>query len=101
MYPAAVPAHFYFCFIFARHSVLVDEGNVNTFFLIFFFFLKMNLKLEHVEMFTCLIKFCMHPVVNIAMGGGIKTKKQDLKNFVLTAVLEGLEQQHKVLKNEG
>lgn len=55
----------------------------------------MNLKLEHVEMFTCLIKFCMHPVVNIA------TKKQDLKNFVLTAVLEGLEQQHKVLKNEG
>lgn len=62
----------------------------------------MNLKLEHVEMFTCLIKFCMHPVVNIAIGGGgIKTKKQDLKNFVLTAVLEGLEQQHKVLKNEG
>lgn len=44
----------------------------------------------------------MHPVVNIAIGGGgIKTKKQDLKNFVLTAVLEGLEQQHKVLKNEG
>lgn len=38
----------------------------------------MNLKLEHVEMFTCLIKFCMHPVVNIAIGGGIKTKKQDL-----------------------
>lgn len=61
----------------------------------------MNLKLEHVEMFTCLIKFCMHPVVNIAIRGGIKTKKQDLKNFVLTAVLEGLEQQHKVLKNEG
>lgn len=61
----------------------------------------MNLKLEHVEMFTCLIKFCMHPVVNIAIRGGIKMKKQDLKNFVLTAVLEGLEQQHKVLKNEG
>lgn len=70
MYPAAVPAHFYFCFIFARHSVLVDEGNVNTFFFNLFFFLKMNLKLEHVEMFTCLIKFCMHPVVNIAIRGG-------------------------------
>lgn len=69
--------------------------------LIHLFFLKMNLKLEHVEMFTCLIKFCMHPVVNIAIRGGIKTKKQDLKIFVLTAVLEGLEQQHKVLKNEG
>lgn len=80
MYPAAVPAHFYFCFIFARHSVLVDEGNVNTFFLIFFF-LKMNLKLGHVEMFTCLIKFCMHPVVNIAIRGGIKTKKQVFKKF--------------------
>lgn len=53
--------------------MLVDEeGNVNT------FFLHLNLKLEHVEMFTCLIKFCMHPVVNICYyrGGNLKKKKQ-------------------------
>lgn len=69
----------------------------------FFFFFK-----DESETWTCRNVYVFDKILYAPCsehcfrgGGGIKTKKQDLKNFVLTAVLEGLEQQHKVLKNEG